>query len=258
MKERSHNTRRMAVTSLLLVLIALAGVTAVTLAWFSIADNTRVYSMDMDVTTGASLRFDLDPHGEFIEYIETLSMDQIFGRIQRDLNYDPYTARLTPVTTADGRTFTLRNGTEQSASSGAFYQFTLHFMSTEDLVVHLSSANSRGRQDGTLVTSSIANLPESMRISFTCRGETVIYDPGTSSSYRTSENIRIFGLPRADQMLYNDENSLFSMKAETDTEVLVCIWIEGTDEACTNDLKGGDFSIRLRFVGTREDNSLID
>ena len=38
-------------TSIVLVLLALAAVTAATVAWFSIADNTRVRTMSLDIVT---------------------------------------------------------------------------------------------------------------------------------------------------------------------------------------------------------------
>lgn len=247
----------MATISLLLFLIALVSVTAATLAWFSITDNTRVYSMDMEVTTGASLRFDLDKHGEFVEYKETLTCNEIFERIRQEHGYDPWTTALRPVTTSDGRRFTLRSGAEQTPSTGAFLKFTLHFIATEDMVVHLSSANSKDHPDGTDISSSLAKLPSAMRISFTRDDKTMIYDPDATNSYTIGENILVFGLPQADLMLYNNENGLFDIKADTDTELDVCIWMEGTDEACTDDVKNGDFSIRLRFVGTDEDNNPI-
>lgn len=252
--KKSSNTRRTFSTSLLLLLIALVSVIAVTVAWFSIADNTRVYSMDMQVTTGASLRFDLDPHPEFLQYVNTLSSEEIFARVQQQRGFNPATTPLTPVTTDDGLTFTLRNGTVKQPDSGAYIRYTLHFMSTEDMTVHLSSANSEAHQDGTKVNSSLADLPSAMRISFTCNGKTTIFDPGTTNPYRIGENILVFGLPSAQEMLYNNENALFSMQANTDTEVEVCVWMEGTDEACTDALKEGDFAIQLRFVGTDANN----
>lgn len=256
-KEQTNTSRRLAVSSVLLLLIALASISAVTLAWFSITDHTRVYSMDMDVTTGAALRFDLDEHGDFFEYSATLSSEQIFERIQQEYGYDPWNTRLRPVTTSDGRRFTLRNGTEQSPETGSFLKFTLHFMSTEDMFVHLTSENSKGNSDGTYITSYIENLPSSMRVSFSIGENTVIYDPDTTNSYEIGENILVFGLPQAGQMLYNNDNGLFHLLPDTDTKVDVCIWMEGTDEACTDEVKNGDFSIRFRFVGTDENNKPI-
>ena len=43
-------------TSVLLVLLALVAVTAATVAWFSIADNTKVKSMSLDIVSGTDLR----------------------------------------------------------------------------------------------------------------------------------------------------------------------------------------------------------
>ena len=74
---------------------------------------------------------------------------------------------LNPVTTRDCVTFTLRNGAVVSADSGSYLEFTLHFIATEDVVVHLTSENSAGRTDGTLVSSQTQDaLPKAMRISF--------------------------------------------------------------------------------------------
>jgi hypothetical protein len=257
-KEKKQGTRRMATTSLLLLLIALAAVTATTVAWFSISSHTLVHSLSMDVTTGYALRFDTVPHGEFTEYYETLSVKEIFEQISERYGYDPYSARLVPVTTDDGRVFTLRNGTVKGPEEGAYLDFTLHFMSTKDMDVHLSSSHSFRGNDGTLISSELAKLPEALRISFTCGDKTVIFDPGATEIEHTSKNILIFGLPQAEDMIYNDTNSLFGMKAEVDTPVDVRIWIEGTDEACSDDIRGGDYSIRLRFVGTDENSVPIE
>ncbi|MBO4331354.1 MAG: hypothetical protein J5827_04685 [Oscillospiraceae bacterium] len=257
-KEKKQGTRRMATTSLLLLLIALAAVTATTVAWFSISSRTLVHSMSMDVTAGAALRFDTTAHGEFTEYVETLSVDGIFAKISEQYGFDPYSAKLVPVTTDDGRVFTLRNGTVKEPETGAYLSFTLHFMSTRDMEVHLSSSHSFRGNDGTLISSELAKLPQALRISFTCGDKTVIFDPGATEIDHTSKNILIFGLPQAEDMIYNDTNSLFDIKAETDTPVDIRIWIEGTDEACSDDIRGGDYSIRLRFVGTDENHIAIE
>ena len=68
-------------TSILLVLLALVSITAATVAWFSIADRTKVRSMSMEITTGVNLRFDLDAHDTFDEYVKTLGFEQIGERI---------------------------------------------------------------------------------------------------------------------------------------------------------------------------------
>ena len=263
MNKRSNEKKRLLPTSLLLALVALIFVTAGTAAWFSISDNTRLYSINMDVTAGAALRFDLDPHTDIVEYTQTLSFAQIADRILRDYGFDPRASELTPVTTENYSEFTLRSGKIQPSDSGAYLEFTLHFMAAQDMYVHLTSANSRRGADGTLVTSAIPQLPEAMRISFTVGNDILVFDPGMGADAEISSHnfgkVKVFGLPNANDMVYNDQNSMFYIKAYEDLPVIVHVWMEGTDPACTDLLKGGDYSIRLRFEGTDENNEpLID
>ena len=82
MKTKNKNPKRQVYFSLLLLAIALVAVTTATVAWFTIADFTKVNSMSMQITSGTNLRFDLDPHGTFDEYIKTLNFRQIADGIQ--------------------------------------------------------------------------------------------------------------------------------------------------------------------------------
>lgn len=161
---------------------------------------------------------------------------------------------LDPVTTSDEQTFTYENGTVVSDTSGAYLEFTLHFMAEKDMTVHLSSADSKsGAEDGTLVTSQNSALPQAMRISFTADGQTWIYNPGMGNSSSQSGSAKIFGLPGADQMQMTADNAMFGLKEGQDKTVVVHIWLEGTDPACTDALKSADYSIRLRFKGEELD-----
>ena len=42
--------------------------------------------------------------------------------------------------------------------------------------------------------------------------------------------------------------------SDVDKAVEVHIWMEGTDLACTDELKGSNYSIRLRFTGEKTDD----
>ena len=241
-------------TSVLLALLALVAVTAATVAWFSIADNTKVKSMSLDIVSGVDLRMDLDPHESLEQYVKTLSFDQIDERIQKEKGFSMKETPLEPVTTQDEETFTFENGTVAESTSGVYLEFTLHFMAAKDMVVHLTSADSSsGAEDGTEITSENTALPSSMRISFAADGKTWIYDPGMGNISVTEGNAKTFGLPAKDAMDLNDDNAMFSMEEGINKEVKVHIWLEGTDPACTDGLKGADYAIRLRFTGTDED-----
>ena len=255
-KNRDDKKQQLYMT-FLLVIIALVAVSAATVAWFTIADNTKVNSMDMNVTSGVSLRFDLDPHATFDEYVRTLSFADIANRIQRDKQFDMRKTPLVPVTTNDCVRFSYEDGKLSESTSGDYLEFTLNFMATEDMVVHLTSADSTYGGKGTLVSSKNPSLPSAMRISFTVDGRTYIYDPGIGDTASTTGNLKTFGLPVASKMVYSDNNALFDIKKDVNVPVVVHIWMEGTDEACNNELRGSDYAITMRFEGTDKDNKLL-
>ena len=253
-EEQKNPARNRLYTSILLVLLALVAVTAATVAWFSIADRAKVKTMSLDIIADSDLRMDLDPHSSIDQYVKTLSFEQIAERIQKEKGFSMETTPLEPVTTSDQQTFTYEDGRTVQDTSGAYLEFTLHFMSANDTVVHLTSANSgAGEEDGTAVMSGNSALPASMRISFTADNTTWIYDPGMDSTSNTEGNAKTFGLPGADAMNINNDNAMFSLKEGVNKEVKVHIWMEGTDPACTDELKGSDYSIRLRFTGDKTD-----
>ena len=51
MKKKNISERQKLTISILLALAALVSVTAASVAWFTIADFTKVYSMDMEITS---------------------------------------------------------------------------------------------------------------------------------------------------------------------------------------------------------------
>lgn len=243
--------------TLLLFLLALASVVAVTVAWISIADNARVRSMNIDITSGISMKFDLDPHESISEYVENLQFDQIVDRIRQDLGYDVKETPLEPVTSSDGVSFRLENGTAVPEKDGYYLTFTLHFMAMEDMVVHLTT-KSDGDQKGTVITSDDPDVPNAMRISFTTDEGTCIYDPGMGNTSSASGNLKTFGLPPDSNMEYNEHNAMFRLTAEKDKAVLVHVWLEGNDPLCTDDIRGASYQISLRFQGTDENNNPLE
>lgn len=245
--------RRRLVTMLLLVMLALASATAATAAWLTIADRTRVETLGVEVTSGVSLRFDLDAHESFDDYVTTLGFDEISARIRDELGFSPKDTPLTPVTSRDARSFALKDGTEVAAEDGAYLTFTLHFTAQTDTWVHLTSADGSG--GGTRITSSEPGLAESLRLSFeTPDGKVWIYDPGMGDAASEEAGVVSFGLPPADRMVLSDGNRLFFLSEGEDVPVKVRLWLEGTDPSCDNSLKGADYSVALRFEGTDENN----
>ncbi len=231
MEENKKKTQKSLLkTSILLSMMALVALTAVTVAWFSIADNARVRTMSLELITGVDLRMDLDPHETIGEYVKTLTFEDISQRILEEKGFSMEEVPLEPVTTSDYERFTYENGTVVEPTGGAYLEFTLHFMGEKDMLVHLTEENSSEDEvDGTAVNSKNPELPQAMRIAFTADGKTTVYDLGENRG---------------------EDLFLFSLKKEEDKEVQVHIWLEGTDPACTDALRNADYEIRLRFNGT--------
>lgn len=249
--QNKKNVRQRVYISFMLTLIALVAVTAATVAWFSIADRTKVNTMGLDIVADVEMRMDLDAHDTIDQYVRTLSFESIQNRIQREKGFSMSATPLSPVTTSDYSTFIYENGKVAEATEGSYLEFTLHFMAAKDMIVHLTSADSdTGKGDGTMVSSSVAALPQAMRISFTADGQTWVYDPGAGDFLSSSGAVRVFGLASAADMKVADNNALFTLKEGEDKPVVVHIWLEGTDPQCTDELKKADYSIRLRFTGT--------
>ena len=254
--KKKKKIRNQLYTSVLLVLMALVAVTAATVAWFSIADNTKVRSMSLDIMTDVDLRMDLDAHSSIEQYVKTLSFESIAARIQQEKGFSVQETPLKPVTTTDCNIFSFENGSTVESTSGSYLEFTLHFMAEKDMVVHLTSANSSDTaEDGTLVSSGNSQLPQAMRISFSTDNQNWVYDPGMGDSLQNSGNLRCFGLNSASAMRISDNNAMFSLRQGQDKAVVVHIWMEGTDESCTDELQSADYSIRLRFTGTDEEGN---
>lgn len=251
MKQKS--SKKLLSTSLLLVLIALVSLTAATTAWMTIADSTRLKTMRLDVTSGANLRFDLDSHETFEEYVKSLRLIDIADRILRDQGYHPRENPLSPVTTTDCIHFTLENG--EPAAKESYMEFVLHFMATDDMVVHLTTAGEEGTR---IFSDEVSDIAKAMRISFTADDSTAVYDPGMEPGSEEGLGGKIFGLARGNRIVYDASNTLFFLKAGVDKPVTVRIWLEGTDEICTDALRGVPYNIQLRFVGTDENGNLLE
>ena len=245
---RNDEMRHKLAGTVMLVLLALVAVVAASFAWFSIADRAKARSLAMNVTGGNSLRFDLDAHESFDDYVKTLGFDQISNRIQSDLGVSVDASTLQPVTTSDYRTFTFEDGSAAEASSGAYLEFALHFMSQEDTVVHLTGADGEDGAAGTRFISNVETLPLAMRMSFTTDDQTWVYDPNLGDTSSSDGAATVFGLGSETA----EASKMFGLLANTDKPVTVRIWLEGRDPNCTNMLKGADYSISLRFEGVEE------
>ena len=166
-QEGKRDLRRRLTTTVVLVLFALVAIAMASFAWFSIADQAKARQLALTANAGNSLRFDLDAHDSFDEYVSTLGFDQIAARISLEQGADIDSSKLQPVTTSDGQSFTYEDGSQAQAQTGAYLEFTLHFISHEDVIVRLTGEAGRSGEAGTAFSSSVDGLPQAMRMSFT-------------------------------------------------------------------------------------------
>ena len=136
--------RRKLTTTVVLVLFALVAIAMATFAWFSVADSAKTRMLMIDANADGSLRFDLDDHATFDEYVHSLGFDQISARIASEKGVDIDASKLKPVTTSDYQTFTFEDGSTADPATGAYLEFTLHFMSSTDLRVRLTGQDGDG------------------------------------------------------------------------------------------------------------------
>lgn len=193
-EEEKQDLRHRLATTLLLVLFALVAIAMATFAWFSIADHAKARSFALTANAGNALRFDLDAHDDFNQYVSTLGFDQISARMSAENGVDIDTSKLQPVTTSDGQSFTYEDGSAAQAQTGAFLEFTLHFISHEDVVVRLTGEAGSNGEAGTAFTSNVQGLPEAMRMSFTCDGRTWVYNPNMGATASGSGQMATFGI----------------------------------------------------------------
>ncbi len=101
--DKREDLRHRLATTVLLVLFALVAIAMATFAWFSIADHAKARSLALTANAGNALRFDLDAHDSFDQYVSTLGFDQISARIASENGVNKDTSKLQPVTTSDNQ-----------------------------------------------------------------------------------------------------------------------------------------------------------
>ena len=74
-------------------------------------------------------------------------------------------SKLKPVTTSDYQTFTFEDGSTADPATGAYLEFTLHFMSSTDLRVRLTGQDGDGGVSGTRFSSDTQGMASAMRMS---------------------------------------------------------------------------------------------
>ncbi|MDD6004731.1 MAG: hypothetical protein PUC68_03595 [Firmicutes bacterium] len=145
--------------NLLFVVLTLLVLTGSSLAWFTLTDTGRVSTMSLEITGGSELRFDIEEHDNFNDYLKTIPMNRL---IDNEIS-------LEPVTTYDGVNYVYEDG----SPSEAYYKIDLYFISSKDMDVYLDKE--------TILNSETPGLISSIRLSFESE-DIITYDPDMSYS----------------------------------------------------------------------------
>ncbi len=244
-----------------LCILTILGMTSATFAWFTVNTFAGVQVFELQISTGDDLRVSMDNHGSDIEqYTHMITNDMINSYLRSKYNKTMEDIILDPVTTADGKTFTYQDGTVVEANGDeSYFEFECYFIATRNMHVHLTTeaADDNGLQTGAsggteVSTDSPApqsDVIRSCRVDFDGEGNTVkTYEPNKSGQ---STSLPTFDLPSGN-MVYNDDNNLFTLEKLTPKKVAVRVWLEGEDPECDNDIQRADLKIKLSFVGIRE------
>ena len=249
-KMSSKSRRRLIV---FIAIITLLSMTTSTVAWFTVNTFAGVQLFELNISTGEDLRVSMENHGSDIEqYTHVITNDMIntyLGRYNTNLR----DLIIALVTTTNGNTFTFQNGTVvEENKRGTYLEFKCWFIGTTDMYVHLTTegvAQDGTRDvDGTKVSTTSpspqSDIIRAIRIGFNSDNGNVTWEPNKAGQ---STSLPTFDLPGG-TMVYNDSNRLFHLDALTPKQVTVCIWMEGEDPECDNDVQGAELSAQLSFV----------
>ncbi|MDP4120941.1 MAG: hypothetical protein Q8876_07830 [Bacillota bacterium] len=257
LKLKITGSRRRLRTAVLLCLVTLLGGFTATFAWFSLSSFSSIENMQMTIGTGAQLLVATNNYGtDLSKYSNTITGDMIDSSLA-SYNVKLASFKLDPVTSSDGMKFYSKSGVLRAENQNTYLEFSLYFISTKDMWVHLTSNSSDTKKnDGTSVTTTTASasgVTRCVRISFSDpQNDTKIYEPNKGTPVA---NQATFDLPSP--MKYTNDNRLFDLKSLTPTKITIRLWVEGNDPECVNNIQSAQLGVLLGFAGTDENNEVI-
>lgn len=276
---RSEETKltakhRMSFVFTMVGIILLALVSA-TYAWFTLSATNELDMLEVNAHAGTMLRFDTYNHGnDYDSYLHTVTSERIDRALSNKDRHTLDELKLEQLTSGDGVTFYRRSPNEKKGlpitfeRSDGILAVDFWFIADNDMYVHLTSL-SEGEDEGTEVKPADDREASEyayncMRISFVSEdGEKAIYEPSGQNDTKVvgqaaaGELTKVFTLPAGDEFKYSDDNKLFFLEKGKAKKVTMYVWIEGEDPDCVEKACTGSVDIRLRFVGTDEDNKPV-
>ena len=278
-KRSAGSLRNTILLSLLIVMVAGIGV----YGWFSVSNKARVEKLSLIADHQGNLQIADDTGNGPGIYSSVLDLKDTLNTILSPVtskdgvkffapNYDTRTGAVTSVTELTEhteltkhyiyeKTFYLKAGAEKKstvANIARTYDVALYGLSSNNKEEGCNIYQSDGKNE------TAANA---IRISFTLDdGTTCVYEP--NSNVHNNDNRRaVNGIDNAYgtfTKLYqqksdgtfvvspkvNESEKLFNIKEDVDVKVTMRIWLEGTDDDCTNSIESDSIVGQIQFIST--------
>lgn len=285
---KAHSVRNSVLLGILIVIIGSVGV----YAWFSISNRARVENLSLIADHQGNLKIADEVDGKPGTYGDTLSLTKTSGtkNINNTIlspvttkdgkkfylpNYNSLTQTVDSVSEIVNqeeldkyyiyeKTFYLKAGADKQnnvANIKRTYDIALYGVNSDKKVngCYIYQPGTKG--------DTAAN---SIRVSFTLEnGKTYIYEPncdvhndddsraddtlgdeyGTYKTYRQKANGVFEVSPKT-----NESEKLFSIDENVDVKVVLRIWIEGTDNDCTDSIAADSILGQIQFISTEVKN----
>lgn len=261
MKKRSF------IAALAMLVVSAIVLTSATFAWFTMGKKVTVSQFNATVSDADGL---LISAYETHDFSTSVDLDTIRTAADADLLAPTATGKISPVSsngtiTSGKLTFVegYLNDSNQlvtsNATAGTYYQLPLYikYSGTTAATIKLGVTQS-GSYSGTTVTqgsgSSGTSAYKAVRIA-TNQGSSTNYILAPATDDTTFSAVTTTGTGVSASAITNvktdgSDNALaFTLQPGSTTKILVYVWLEGTDNNCTDDAAaGGDFNVDLAFI----------
>lgn len=287
-RKKGSRAKHIYIIAFLIVLTVNVGV----LAWFSISNRARVENLSLIADHSGNLQIADDLGNGPGKYSDTLNLNDASGTKMSSVILSPVTSKdgvnfYIPV--FDSVTNSVNSVTEvkDKTQLTKYYIYEKKFYlkagsdsknSVADIRrtydVALYGVQSDSKNNGCFIyqpSNSGDTAANAIRISFTLPdGQTYVYEPNCNA-HNTDSNKAANGIGSeygAFKNLYqqnsngtfvkspkaNESEKLFTLDENKDTLVIMRVWIEGTDNDCTNSIASDMIAGQIQFVSTEKKN----
>lgn len=285
LKNSGGNLKKILITTLLIVLVTAGGV----FAWFTVSNRARVENLSMVADHSGNLQIADDMGNGPGEYSDVLDLSTAKNDVDmKEVVLSPVTTKdginfYTPDYDSSSKTVSSVTELKDVEKLKKYYIYEKKFYlragqtdksaaaATIKRSYDIALYGSTNKNDGCYIIGSVSENGETaanaIRISFTLDdGTTYVYEPNAdvhNSDNHRAENAlgneygnfaRLYQQRGNGTFIVSSKNNesekMFTMSENTDVKVTMRIWIEGTDNDCTNSIASDMVAGQIQFVST--------